>query len=82
MPRRPRERLRCRSRTGVFEPGHSEPVHQLIDQALRHAEQAEGAARVLRELRADITDEQGADWLGSNLVDWANESFAIVIICR
>ena len=32
---------------------------------------------IVRELRAGITDEQRAEWVASNPVDWANESFAI-----
>ena len=32
---------------------------------------------IVRELRAGITDEQRAEWLASDPVDWANESFAI-----
>jgi S1/P1 Nuclease len=31
----------------------------------------------LRELQAGITDEQRAEWLDSDPVDWANDSFAI-----
>jgi hypothetical protein len=33
---------------------------------------------IVRELRAGITDEQRAEWLASDPVDWANESFTIV----
>jgi S1/P1 Nuclease len=32
---------------------------------------------IVRELRARITDEQRAEWLASDPVDWAHESFAI-----
>jgi len=32
---------------------------------------------IVRDLRAGITDEQRAEWLASDPVDWANESFAI-----
>jgi hypothetical protein len=32
---------------------------------------------IVPELRAGITDEQRAEWLASDAVDWANESFAI-----
>ena len=32
---------------------------------------------MVSELRAGITDEQRAEWLASDAVDWANESFAI-----
>jgi hypothetical protein len=32
---------------------------------------------IVRELRAGIADEQRAEWLSSDPVDWANESFAI-----
>jgi S1/P1 Nuclease len=32
---------------------------------------------IVPELRAGITDEQRAEWLASDPVDWANESFAI-----
>ena len=32
---------------------------------------------IVSELRAGITDEQRAEWLASDAVDWANESFAI-----
>ena len=31
---------------------------------------------IVSELRAGITDEQRAEWLASDVVDWANESFA------
>jgi hypothetical protein len=32
---------------------------------------------IVPELQAGITDEQRAEWLASDPVDWANESFAI-----
>jgi hypothetical protein len=32
---------------------------------------------IVRELQAGITDEQRAEWLASDAVGWANESFAI-----
>jgi S1/P1 Nuclease len=32
---------------------------------------------IVPELRAGITDEQRAEWLATEPVDWANESFAI-----
>ena len=31
---------------------------------------------IVRELRAGITDEQRAEWLASDVVDWVNKSFA------
>lgn len=32
---------------------------------------------IVPELQASITDEERAEWLASDPVDWANESFAI-----
>jgi hypothetical protein len=32
---------------------------------------------IVPELQVSITDEQRAEWLASDPVDWANESFAI-----
>ena len=32
---------------------------------------------IVSELRAGITDEQRAEWLASDALDWANDSFAI-----
>lgn len=40
-------------RTGLFEPGHNEPVHELVDQTFGDAVQTKGGARVLGERQVE-----------------------------
>jgi hypothetical protein len=52
-------------------------LHTLWDSCLVEERLGMHPLAIVPELRAGITDEQRAEWLASNPVDWANESFAI-----
>jgi hypothetical protein len=52
-------------------------LHTLWDSCLVEERLGMHPLEIVPELRAGITDEQRAEWLASNAVDWANESFAI-----
>jgi S1/P1 Nuclease len=52
-------------------------LHTLRDSCLVEERVGMHPLTIARELRAGITDEQRAEWLASDAVDWANESFAI-----
>ena len=54
-----------------------ESLHTLWDSCLVEERLGMHPLAIVRELRAGITDEQRAEWLASNPVDWANKSFAI-----
>ena len=52
-------------------------LHTLWDSCIVEERLGMHPLTIVRELRARITDEQRAEWLASDPVDWANESFAI-----
>jgi hypothetical protein len=54
-----------------------ESLHTLWDSCIVEERLGMHPLEIVRELQAGITDEQRAEWLASNPVDWANESFAI-----
>ena len=54
-----------------------ESLHTLWDSCLVEERLGMHPLAIVPELRAGITDEQRAEWLASDPVDWANESFAI-----
>jgi S1/P1 Nuclease len=54
-----------------------ERLHTLWDSCIVEERLGMHPLAIVPGLRAGITDEQRAEWLASNPVDWANESFAI-----
>jgi hypothetical protein len=54
-----------------------ESLHTLWDSCIVEERLGMHPLAIVPELRAGITDEQRAEWLASDAVDWANESFAI-----
>jgi hypothetical protein len=52
-------------------------LHTLWDRCIVEERLGMHPLTIVRELQAGITDEQRAEWLASDAVDWANESFAI-----
>jgi hypothetical protein len=52
-------------------------LHTLWDSCVVEERLGMHPLTIVRELQAGITDEQRADWLASDPVDWANESFVI-----
>ena len=54
-----------------------ESLHTLWDSCIVEERLGMHPLTIVRELQAGITDEQRAEWLASDPVDWANESFAI-----
>jgi hypothetical protein len=52
-------------------------LHTLWDSCIVEERLGMHPLTIVRELRAGITDEQRAEWLASDPVDWANGSFAI-----
>jgi hypothetical protein len=52
-------------------------LHTLWDSCIVEERLGMHPLAIVPELRAGITDEQRADWLASDPVAWANESFAI-----
>jgi hypothetical protein len=52
-------------------------LHTLWDSCIVEERLGMHPLTIVPELRAGITDEQRAEWLASDPVDWANESFAI-----
>jgi hypothetical protein len=52
-------------------------LHTLWDSCLVEERLGMHPLAIVPELQAAITDEQRAEWLASDPVDWANESFAI-----
>ena len=54
-----------------------ESLHTLWDSCIVEERLGMHPLTIVPELRAGITDEQRAEWLASDAVDWANESFAI-----
>jgi hypothetical protein len=52
-------------------------LHTLWDSCLVEERLGMHPLAIVPRLRAGITDEQRAEWLDSDPVDWANESFAI-----
>jgi S1/P1 Nuclease len=54
-----------------------ESLHTLWDSCIVEERLGMHPLAIVRELQAGITDEQRAEWLASDAVDWANESFAI-----
>jgi hypothetical protein len=52
-------------------------LHTLWDSCIVEERLGMHPLAIVPELRAGITDEQRAEWLASDPVDWANESFAI-----
>jgi hypothetical protein len=59
-------------------PGSScENLHALWDRCLVEERLGMEPLAIVGEIRAGITDEQRAEWLASDAVAWANESFAI-----
>jgi hypothetical protein len=54
-----------------------ESLHTLWDSCIVEERLGMHPLTIVRELGAGITDEQRAEWLASDPVDWANESFAI-----
>jgi S1/P1 Nuclease len=54
-----------------------ESLHTLWDSCLLEERLGMHPLTIVPELQAGITDEERAEWLASDAVDWANESFAI-----
>jgi S1/P1 Nuclease len=54
-----------------------ESLHTLWDSCLVEERLGMLPLTIVDALRAGITDEERAEWLASDAVDWANESFAI-----
>jgi hypothetical protein len=54
-----------------------ESLHTLWDSCIVEERLGMHPLAIVRELQAGITDEQRAEWLASDPVDWANESFVI-----
>jgi S1/P1 Nuclease len=54
-----------------------ESMHTLWDSCIVEKRLGMHPLTIVSELRAGITDEQRAEWLASNPVAWANESFTI-----
>jgi hypothetical protein len=54
-----------------------ESLHTLWDSCIVEERLGMHPLAIVPELQAGITDEQRAEWLASDPVDWANESFAI-----
>ena len=52
-------------------------LHTLWDSCLVEERLGMHPLTIVAELQAGITDEQRAEWLASDPVDWANEFFAI-----
>jgi hypothetical protein len=52
-------------------------LHTLWDSCIVEERLGMHPLTIVPELQAGITDEQRAEWLASNPVDWANESFVV-----
>jgi S1/P1 Nuclease len=54
-----------------------ESLHTVRDRCIVEERLGMHPLTIVPELRAGITDEQRAEWLASDVIAWANESFAI-----